>query len=53
VEIPHGHSEILQSWTTIEEIRKFLDDPVGDTKTEQTLRIAQANIGPKKVVKGY
>lgn len=53
VEIPHGHSEILQSWTTIEEIRKFLDDPVGDTKTEQTLRIAQANIRPKKVVKGY
>ena len=47
VEIPHGHSEILQSWTTIEEIRKFIDAPADDTKTEQTLRIAQANIRPK------
>ena len=47
VEIQHGHSEILQSWETIEEIRKFVDDPIGDTATESTLRIARANIRPK------
>ena len=46
VEIPHGHSEILQSWETIEEIRKFVDDPTGDTVSEGALRVAQANIKP-------
>ena len=46
VEIPHGHSEVLQSWETIEQIRMFVDDPAGDTVSEGALRIAQANIKP-------
>ena len=46
VEIPHGHSEILQSFTTVEQIRMFLDDPAKDTTTEHNLRLAQANIKP-------
>ena len=46
VEIPHGHSEVLQSWDTIEQIRMFIDDPVADTKTQSTLRRAGANIKP-------
>lgn len=63
VEIPHGHSEILQSWSTIEQIRMFIDDPVGDTVSESNLRVAQANIKPgyvadkkptkKPFVRGY
>lgn len=51
VEIPHGHSEILQSWDTVEHIRMFLDNPDYNQPkpqhTETTLRnaIAQIQLG--------
>ena len=49
VEIPHGHAEILQSWDTVEHIRKFLDNPQGHfvqqaTRSEEHIRNSMAQI---------
>lgn len=33
IELPYTHSEILQSFDTVEEIRKFINNPIAETTT--------------------
>ena len=43
VEMPFGHSEIMQTFELVEQIRMFVDDPVADIFPQ--LELYEANRG--------
>ena len=45
VEMPYGHSEIMQTFDLVEQIRMFVDNPIKDVINHPLLSIEQATRG--------